>query len=347
MWVAGENAAKHNVYFGTDAASVADANTASTGIYRGQQNLDATSYVPSEAPLAWGNTYYWRIDEVNGVDVWKGDVWSFTTANFIVVDDMETYGTGDVPGQPGSRIWYVWNDGYGWTNPTPGNHGNNTGAIVDVNTATVHGGSQSLRIDYDNDGTFYNVNGELTHPYHSEIQREWASPQDWTMNNVKALTLYFHGAATNSAEQLYVALEDNAGHIEVVNHPELEAVQVADWQEWNIELTQFSTAGVNLAAVKKMYIGLGNRTSPMAGGTGTIFIDDIGVYPSRCIPSKGKPAADVSGNCVVDYADLEIMAGEWLTGAAGLTADLDADSDVDFGDYAELADAWLEQAFWP
>jgi hypothetical protein len=158
----------------------------------------------------------------------------------------------------------------------------------------------------------YDNSGATGKARYSETFREWTSPQNWTRNNVKVLTLYFYGAAANAVEQFYVALEDNAGHVKVVNHPDPETVRVGTWQEWNIELTQFSAAGVNLAAVKKMYIGLGNRTSPKLGGTGTIFIDDIRVYPSRCVPSMGKPAADLSGNCVVDQADVDILANLWL-----------------------------------
>jgi hypothetical protein len=305
-WSAGEKAAKHNVYFGTDAAAVANATTASAGIYRGQQDLKANSYVPTEAPLAWNSTYYWRIDEVNAADTWRGSVWNFTTANFIVVDDFEDY-TDDV----GSRIFQTWKDGWGYNEPAPGYGGNGTGSAVGYSQPpfaepiTVHGGGQSMPLGYDNSG----VTGKARY---SETVREWASPQDWTVNNVKALTLYFYGAPANAAEQLYVAVEDNAGHVKVVNYPELEAVQAAGWQEWNIELTQFSGAGVNLKAVKKMYIGLGNRASPKLGGTGTIYIDDIRVYPSRCVPSMGKPAADLSGNCIVDAADVDILANLWL-----------------------------------
>jgi len=342
VWVAGDNAAKHNVYFGTDATAVANATTASAGIYRGQQDLKATSYVPTEAPLAWNSTYYWRIDEVNAADTWKGSIWSFTTANFIVVDDFEDY-TDDV----GGRIFQTWRDGFGFTEPAPGYPGNGTGSAVGYasapfaeQTITHYGSYQSMPLGYDNSGT----GGKARY---SETFREWASPQDWTVNNVKALTLYFYGKTANAAEQLYVAVEDNAGQVKVVNYPDPLAVQRAGWQEWNIELTQFSSAGVNLAAVKKMYIGLGNRTNPKAGGTGTIFIDDIGVYPSRCIPSMGKPAADLSGNCIVDYADLDIMANEWLDKGAAVVADLDGDDDVDARDFAVLADAWLEKVFWP
>ncbi len=310
-WKAGGKADKHSVYFGTDATGVADATTTSTGIYRGQQNLAATSHVPTEIPLQWNTTYYWRIDEVNAAEVWKGNVWSFTTADYIIVDDFEDY-TDDV----GSRIFQTWKDGWGYSEPAPGYPGNGTGSSVGYTQApfaeqnTVHGGGQSMPLAYDNTGA-------AGKSRYSETQREWASPQNWARNNVKALTLYFYGAPANAVEQFYVALEDNAGHVKVVNHPDPEAVQGAGWQEWNIELTQF--AGVNLAAVKKMYIGLGNRTSPAAGGTGTIFIDDIRIYPSRCVPSIGKPAADLSGNCVVDAADVDILVNLWLDSGFQIT----------------------------
>jgi hypothetical protein len=331
-WDAGLKAAKHNVYFGTDDTAVANATTASAGIYRGQQDLAVTTYVPTEAPLQWNTAYYWRIDEVNGVDVWKGNIWSFTTADFIVVDDFEDY-TDDV----GSRVFQTWRDGWGFSEPAPGYPGNGTGSAVGyaqptfVELTTVHGGAQSMPLAYDNSGT----TGKARY---SETQREWTAPQDWTVNSVKALTLWFYGDPANAAEQLYVVVEDNAGHVKVVNHPDIEAVQKATWQEWNIDLTQFSAAGVNLKAIKKMYIGLGNRTSPTAGGTGTLFIDDIRVYSSRCVPSMLKPAADLNDDCVVDYLDLEVLSNDWLLadsfittsnpGAANLAAQYKFDGDV-------------------
>jgi len=178
-----------------------------------------------------------------------------------------------------------------------------------------------MPLAYDNTGTAGKAR-------YSETQREWASPQDWTKADVKALTLWFHGETDNTPETLYVAVEDSAAQVRVATHPNPEALQGAGWQEWNVPLQQFS--GVNLTSVKKMYIGLGNRVSPQAGGTGTIFIDDIRLYPARCIPSLGKPNADLSGNCIVDDADVEIMANQWLNsgfmvtpvdpGSAGLIA---------------------------
>jgi len=77
----------------------------------------------------------------------------------------------------------------------------------------------------------------------------------------------------NAPATLYVALEDNAGHVAVVTHS--TAALVSAWQEWLIPLGDFS--GVNLGHLRKLYIGLGDRDNPTGGGEGRIFIDDIAV----------------------------------------------------------------------
>ena len=78
-WTPGSIAFSQDVYFGTDHNAVANAVTATPGIYRGR--TDANSYAPPEGPLEWGQSYYWRIDAVNDASPdspWKGDIWSFT-----------------------------------------------------------------------------------------------------------------------------------------------------------------------------------------------------------------------------------------------------------------------------
>lgn len=107
---------------------MAGATPATAGAYVGRQTLDAISYDPG--PLEWGKTYYWRVDEVNNAEAvspWKGSVWSFTTATFLVIDDFEGY-TSDV----GNRIFQTWIDGMGYTEPAPGNAGNGTVYIDDI-----------------------------------------------------------------------------------------------------------------------------------------------------------------------------------------------------------------------
>ncbi|MEN6338280.1 MAG: LamG-like jellyroll fold domain-containing protein [Phycisphaerales bacterium] len=83
-WLAGDAAATRDVYFGTNFA---DVNTASRtdpkGVLVSQDQTDI-SYDP-EGLLEYGQTYYWRIDEVNGAPdytMFKGEVWKFTTETF-------------------------------------------------------------------------------------------------------------------------------------------------------------------------------------------------------------------------------------------------------------------------
>jgi len=77
----------------------------------------------------------------------------------------------------------------------------------------------------------------------------------------------------NAAETLYVALEDGAGRVAVVKHE--TAAVMSGWQEWQIPLSAFE--GVSLGNLQMLYLGLGDRDNPAAGGAGLIFVDDIGV----------------------------------------------------------------------
>jgi hypothetical protein len=78
----------------------------------------------------------------------------------------------------------------------------------------------------------------------------------------------------NDVAPLYVALEDTSGNVAVVTHPDASIVARSGWNEWLIPYSDL--AGVNLSRVATMYIGIGDRDNPTAGGTGLIFIDDIG-----------------------------------------------------------------------
>jgi hypothetical protein len=61
----------------------------------------------------------------------------------------------------------------------------------------------------------------------------------------------------------------------VVNHPDPTALRAAEWQQWLISLATFTPDEMNMSALKRMYIGVGDRQKPEPGGAGTIFIDDI------------------------------------------------------------------------
>ncbi len=110
---------------------------------------------------------------------------------------------------------------------------------------------------------------------YSEATLTLTYPRDWTENGVTTLTIWFRGVSANAAETLYVALNGSA----VVNHDNPDATQIGTWTQWTIDLQAFADQGVNLANVNTIALGLGNRNNPVAGGSGTMYFDDIRLYP--------------------------------------------------------------------
>jgi hypothetical protein len=85
--------------------------------------------------------------------------------------------------------------------------------------------------------------------------------------------------SSNPPEQLYVTVQDSAGHTAVVTNPDNPtAVQSPVWKQWTIDLQAIAGQGVNLQSVKTLTIGVGSRTPSSPGGLGTLFIDDIGLH---------------------------------------------------------------------
>jgi hypothetical protein len=81
--------------------------------------------------------------------------------------------------------------------------------------------------------------------------------------------------AGNSMEGVYITVKDSSGKSKTVANPNAAATAQPGWNQWKISLSEFTSAGVKLNAVKSLVIGVGNRTAPTAGGTGLLFIDDI------------------------------------------------------------------------
>jgi hypothetical protein len=76
-------------------------------------------------------------------------------------------------------------------------------------------------------------------------------------------------------EACYVAVQDIAGKMKVVSNLDPSVIATGVWEEWNIPLSQFTSAGVNLNNVRKLVIGVGDRNAPKVGGTGRVLIYDI------------------------------------------------------------------------
>jgi hypothetical protein len=85
----------------------------------------------------------------------------------------------------------------------------------------------------------------------------------------------------NSVEGVYLSVKDNAGKTKVVQYSDASATATVSWQQWKIPLSEFTAAGVKMNAVKSLVIGVGDKAAPKTGGTGTIFVDDIGYGRSK------------------------------------------------------------------
>ncbi|MHC4509750.1 MAG: hypothetical protein ACYTAO_12455, partial [Planctomycetota bacterium] len=246
-WTAGREAATHDVYFSSDEQAVIDGTVAVT-------TMTDASYSP--LPLDLGKTYYWRVDEVNEAEtpaMWQGDVWSFSTVEYLVVDGFEDYND-----WPPYEIYTTWLDGY--QNPA---NGSQVGYLTPplVETTIVHGGKQSMPLLYSNTGG----------ATYSEGERTFAVPQDWTRAGIGTFVLYFHGAEGNTG-QLYVKIDGS----KVVYDGDAGDIAKVEWKQWNIDL---ASLGVNLQNVTRLAIGIDGN-----GAGGTLYVDDIGLYASAPEP---------------------------------------------------------------
>ncbi|MHC4497507.1 MAG: LamG domain-containing protein, partial [Planctomycetota bacterium] len=308
-WKPGDYAADHNVFFGT---SWEDVNA--------MIDPCATKSVGNESYdlpiLDLDVTYYWRIDEHNDPCTWRGPIWRFKVADYLVVDDMESYSdTVDL-----RSSWVEWEqhlETYGWA----------TGAVLLLGPRPLyatHGGDKVMRYGY--------FTNRFAPPSPDVAYAEaWlpipAEENDWTREGVKILTLYFYGQSTNDAcdtEQMYIGLEDTNGTYAEIRYGDyregenMGELTMEEWHEWFIALEDFNDSNyaevyndVNLHDVNRLYIGFGNRRTPVDGGLGEVRFDDIRLQLPVCIPEYG-PAADFSSDCIVNAGDVGAIADNWL-----------------------------------
>jgi hypothetical protein len=179
-WTLGDSAVSHDVYLGE---SFADVDAGTGGTFQGNQT--STNFIvgfpgfPYPDGLVLGTTYYWRIDEVNDLNPdspWKGDVWSFTINDFLVVDDFESYNDIDPPDPESNRIFDAWIDGTG----EPLN-GSTVGYAIPpyAEQSNVYGGYQSMPFFYDNSDGY------------SEATLTLTNLRDWTTGGVSTLSIRF------------------------------------------------------------------------------------------------------------------------------------------------------------
>ncbi len=303
-WRAGRETAQSTVYLSTDPNEVADAVAPSA-------TSDTDSINLSTFDLQMGETYYWRVDEVNdaeAVSVWTGPVWSLTVVDAVVVDDFESYNN-ESPNRP----FQAWLDGFGYSADEffpveyPGNgtgagigHDIWTGGSLHYNgqimeETVVKRGNLSLPLYYMNTGGVASL-----------TERTFAVPQDWTAGGAKTLSILFRGQADNTGT-LFVRINDVK-----LTYPR-DAANIAKpvWQVFNIDLDGVNT---NLAAVTKLSIGVEG-----AGASGMLLIDDIALYPEvgQVISPVDPGTANLVGFWNFDAGSGTVVADSSGNGNAG------------------------------
>jgi hypothetical protein len=208
-----------------------------------------TTYAPGNLEL--GQTYEWRVDQVGPSGTVTGHTWTFTVADYLIVEDFESYTTD-------ADLRSAWVD-------------NIEEAGVEYVLLST-GENQAMRFEFQNQ----------YEPYFTEVTRTFSSPQDLTAQSVKELSLSFVGEHQNMEQLMYLTLEDASGKSFRVEHPFAYACQSDSWRQWTIALVQFSDGGVDLTSVKKLTIGLGDSTNSGQADKDRdhIYIDQIVLSPA-------------------------------------------------------------------
>jgi hypothetical protein len=281
-WRAGREAVAHEVYLSTDPDAL---------------ELIGTTTEPSyAATLDLGSTYYWQIVEVNNaeaISAWAGEVWTFSTEAYIVIDNFENYND-DI--EAGETIYLTWVDGY--EKEDNGSQVGYTQAPFAEETI-IHGGAQSMPLIYDTAGVSF-----------AETVRTFDPPQNWTLGGAETLTLFFRGQQDNTG-QLYAKING----VKVPYDGGAEGLSRVTWQTWNIDLVGL---GTDLTKVQTLVIGIEG-----ASASGTLFVDDIHLY--KVTPMA--PREPDSAHMVAHYAlegDVTDRAGNGhdgdILGDAGFVA---------------------------
>ena len=301
-WRSGRLASEHEVYLGTDAESL---------------TLTATVTEPTFAPadLLYNETYFWRVDEVNDAADpvrHEGDLWSFSTSEYLVIDDMESYGNANY-------IFNTWADGYeDQDDDNSSQVGHDDPPYVEQDFA--YAGEQSMPLYYTNEDSGMYAEAVMT-----------LDGADWSIGGAETLVLYVMGDAGNEGGTLYVKVNNK----KVTSDLDLT---FGLWTQLDIALADFNT---NLSDVTSLTIGIDGA------GEGMVTIDEVRLY--RQAPTVAEPSDPGSDGLVAYWAmddgsgyDVTDSAGSnhgtidgfpsWTDGYLGGALSLDGISDfVDFG----------------
>ena len=248
---------------------------------------DRTAAIAYEGPNTWldlgeltlDETYYWCVDAVGSVLIKYEDPIEFTTDSTILIDDFDDYADD-------TELRDVW---------TSGLYGNNESTIWNNTTTAVDG--NSLQLDYVCYGKYSETTAAMSY-----------------RDDAYSISAWVYGAAANNSAPVYLGAAVGAT-VDVQVQAGVD-VTVEEWQECRVA---FSDLALTSADIDTVIIGVGNRTTPGNEGMGSIYVDEVRLYPRRCLAPDVIPA-DFSADCLVGYDDVDILAQRWLVAKTAPTA---------------------------
>jgi len=291
-WRPGRKAGDHVVSVGLDPDAMGDSIT----LTNNQVDMSALN-------LELGQTYTWTVNEVNETEtpsVFSGDLWSFSTQDFFVVDDFEGYSN-----LSPNRPFQTWLDGFGYSADEyfPVEYGGNgTGAGIGhdiwvitsphfdgeiMEMDTVHSGNKSMPFYFNGAG--------------SQTDRSFTPSQDWSQAGATTLVITFFGSP-GSTGQLYAKINN----VKVDYGGNANNLALPVWSQWNIDLASLNT---NLSSIQTLSIGVDGNAS------GMILLDDIRLYANA--PALPTEVVWVEAETGTVTAPMQVFPESETPGASG------------------------------
>jgi hypothetical protein len=247
-WRSGREAVQHEVLFSGDLQAVLDGSAVVATVDDPALNMGT---------LKLNSQFYWKVNELNSngtPSVYEGNLWSFTTPDHRMIDDMEDYRATE-----GLFIWEHWIDGYGDLY-----NGSVVGHFDKPETVIVSEGLQSLPLSYDYTPTTIS---EATLTLSGD-------KRDWTKGAPEFLSLQIAGDPLNDTADVYILLMDATGKSYTIVEP--EGTNRPDFTPATT-LALADLSGLALDNMDSITIGVRNPDAdiPRTGLQGTIYIDNI------------------------------------------------------------------------
>ncbi|MCP4263703.1 MAG: hypothetical protein GY774_40270 [Planctomycetes bacterium] len=244
QWTGGFGSKLHYVYFGDNFDDVYNA--------AGALPQGTTTYTPGILKMA--KTYYWRVDEFDIVQTYKGDVWSFTTEGAVEPIDPAN-GAVDITQTP----VLTWTPGFGASHEIY--FGSDKEAVKNADTSSPE----------------YKGSGNLGSESYDPGQLEWNTTYYWRVDEANSTNADspWTGPVWSFATASFLIIDD----FEAYN--DLDPTEAASNRIFNVWIDGFDNPATNGSVVGNANAPFAEQTIVHSGNQSMPFAYDNGVGKSE------------------------------------------------------------------